>query len=366
MTQTCGRCHSYARVALQTPHARGLHPGELSSGQFPTLEYQALARDRDWWGSCRPRVIPFLPRPIPWRDAGPFAGDASANMCWWAPAGVGDYTRSIGADPQRRRIRRSRWCWTLPTAAAALPAPAASLGRASGARRCRTAPPRSAGRQHRRRGAPVGPLVSGRQRRDRRPDRGRPRGRCAAGAGRLPRRLKLGEETRVTLAGTGLAGDLTLPEGVTGSAKRGTASPSCADRQRRPGPVGDRPWRQSLDLVAMRNPTASASSPTWRWRGSAAMTAPSPRPRPVRGDGLAEPLTASPPPATTSRSVFRPMAHRQLQRRGGEDAGREIRRQHQRKRAVHPAEAGPNPERPMMTNNAGNLKVIATVDRRRR
>lgn len=26
-----------------------------------------------------------------------------------------------------------------------------------------------------------------------------------------------------------------------------------------------------------------------------------------------------------------------------------------------PAEAGPNPERPMMTNNAGNLKVIATV-----
>ena len=27
-----------------------------------------------------------------------------------------------------------------------------------------------------------------------------------------------------------------------------------------------------------------------------------------------------------------------------------------------PADAGPNPERPMMTNNAGNLKVIATVD----
>ena len=26
-----------------------------------------------------------------------------------------------------------------------------------------------------------------------------------------------------------------------------------------------------------------------------------------------------------------------------------------------PADAGPNPERPMMTNNAGNLKVIATV-----
>ncbi|MCY1543599.1 quinohemoprotein amine dehydrogenase, alpha subunit [compost metagenome] len=27
-----------------------------------------------------------------------------------------------------------------------------------------------------------------------------------------------------------------------------------------------------------------------------------------------------------------------------------------------PADAGPNPERPMSTNNVGNLKVIATVD----
>ncbi|MFD2442168.1 hypothetical protein ACFSS8_22460 [Paracoccus kondratievae] len=27
-----------------------------------------------------------------------------------------------------------------------------------------------------------------------------------------------------------------------------------------------------------------------------------------------------------------------------------------------PAGAGPNPERPMQTNNAGNLKVIATVE----
>ena len=27
-----------------------------------------------------------------------------------------------------------------------------------------------------------------------------------------------------------------------------------------------------------------------------------------------------------------------------------------------PGDAGPNPERPMSTNNAGNLKVIATVE----
>nr|WP_263406311.1 hypothetical protein [Paracoccus yeei] len=36
---------------------------------------------------------------------------------------------------------------------------------------------------------------------------------------------------------------------------------------------------------------------------------------------------------------------------GGDDAG-----------LFTPGDAGPNPERPMQTNNAGNLKVIATVD----
>src|SRR5690606_21168974 len=49
MTQTCGRCHSYARVALQrrTPED-WKHLVNFHLGQFPTLEYQALARDRDW------------------------------------------------------------------------------------------------------------------------------------------------------------------------------------------------------------------------------------------------------------------------------------------------------------------------------
>ncbi|MCB2126712.1 MAG: quinohemoprotein amine dehydrogenase subunit alpha [Rhodobacteraceae bacterium] len=61
MTQTCGRCHSYARVALQrrTPEdwEKLLH---FHLGQFPSLEYQALARDRDWWGIAQGDVLKEL------------------------------------------------------------------------------------------------------------------------------------------------------------------------------------------------------------------------------------------------------------------------------------------------------------------
>ena len=46
----CGRCHTLARVALQRRDAtewnRLVH---THVGQYPTLEYQAGARERDWW-----------------------------------------------------------------------------------------------------------------------------------------------------------------------------------------------------------------------------------------------------------------------------------------------------------------------------
>jgi quinohemoprotein amine dehydrogenase len=46
----CARCHSYARVALQRRDEdewRKLSHFHL--GQYPTTEYQALGRDRNWW-----------------------------------------------------------------------------------------------------------------------------------------------------------------------------------------------------------------------------------------------------------------------------------------------------------------------------
>ncbi|CAA7611365.1 Quinohemoprotein amine dehydrogenase subunit alpha [Candidatus Terasakiella magnetica] len=46
----CARCHSYARVGLQR-RAEGewRRLAHMHLGQWPTLEYQSLSRDRKWW-----------------------------------------------------------------------------------------------------------------------------------------------------------------------------------------------------------------------------------------------------------------------------------------------------------------------------
>lgn len=69
MTETCGRCHSFARVALQRRTADDwAHLVNFHLGQFPTLEYQALARDRDWWGIAQSEIIPYLAEHYPLGD----------------------------------------------------------------------------------------------------------------------------------------------------------------------------------------------------------------------------------------------------------------------------------------------------------
>ncbi|MGI9305373.1 MAG: quinohemoprotein amine dehydrogenase subunit alpha [Gammaproteobacteria bacterium] len=46
----CGRCHSFARVGLQRrDEAEWLKLAHFHLGQYPTAEYQALGRDRNWW-----------------------------------------------------------------------------------------------------------------------------------------------------------------------------------------------------------------------------------------------------------------------------------------------------------------------------
>lgn len=46
----CARCHSYARTALQRRNeADWVKHAHFHLGQWPTTEYQALGRDRNWW-----------------------------------------------------------------------------------------------------------------------------------------------------------------------------------------------------------------------------------------------------------------------------------------------------------------------------
>lgn len=94
MTDTCRRCHSYARVALQrrTPDdwEKLIH---FHLGQFPSLEYQALARDRDWWAVTNGDVLNTLTERYVHGTA-PARSDADLSGTWRVAGhqpGRGDY-----------------------------------------------------------------------------------------------------------------------------------------------------------------------------------------------------------------------------------------------------------------------------------
>lgn len=65
-TQMCARCHSGARVMLQRrPASEWEHLVHFHLGQFPTTEYQALSRDRDWFGIALKEMVPELANKLP-------------------------------------------------------------------------------------------------------------------------------------------------------------------------------------------------------------------------------------------------------------------------------------------------------------
>lgn len=65
-TQMCARCHSGARVLLQRrPAAEWEHLVHFHLGQYPTAEYQAMGRDRDWLGIALNEMVPDLARRLP-------------------------------------------------------------------------------------------------------------------------------------------------------------------------------------------------------------------------------------------------------------------------------------------------------------
>lgn len=66
----CGRCHSYARVALQRRNTDDwLKHSHFHLGQWPTTEYQALGRDRNWWEIASTEVPKKLGKLYPFKTA---------------------------------------------------------------------------------------------------------------------------------------------------------------------------------------------------------------------------------------------------------------------------------------------------------
>lgn len=59
--ETCARCHSYARVALQRRTEEDWRKlAHFHVGQFPVIEIQASGRDRDWWDHASKDVPAIL------------------------------------------------------------------------------------------------------------------------------------------------------------------------------------------------------------------------------------------------------------------------------------------------------------------
>jgi len=61
LTEMCVRCHSAARVGLQRRSTQEWNKLiDFHLGHFPTIEYHALSRDRDWLNIAKDEVVPYL------------------------------------------------------------------------------------------------------------------------------------------------------------------------------------------------------------------------------------------------------------------------------------------------------------------
>lgn len=59
--EVCARCHSAARGTLQRrTEMEWSKIVDFHLGKFPTTEYQSLARDRDWYGIAKNEIVPYL------------------------------------------------------------------------------------------------------------------------------------------------------------------------------------------------------------------------------------------------------------------------------------------------------------------
>ncbi|WP_193073948.1 quinohemoprotein amine dehydrogenase subunit alpha [Pseudomonas sp. FME51] len=66
LAEMCARCHSVARVALQgRSEDEWKHLLNFHLGQFPTLEYQSMGRDRDWLNIALNETAPYLGKRFP-------------------------------------------------------------------------------------------------------------------------------------------------------------------------------------------------------------------------------------------------------------------------------------------------------------
>ncbi|KAF1053346.1 MAG: hypothetical protein GAK43_01466 [Stenotrophomonas maltophilia] len=93
LQEMCVRCHSKARIALQRrPAAEWEKLVNFHLGQWPSLEYQAMSRDRDWFELAKKDIVPLLARRYPldtqaWQDWQKVRPQAKTLAGTWSFAG---------------------------------------------------------------------------------------------------------------------------------------------------------------------------------------------------------------------------------------------------------------------------------------
>lgn len=381
--QMCARCHSGARVGLQRrPASEWEHLVHFHLGQWPTTEYQALSRDRDWLPIALTEMVPKLAQRFPlesnawqqwqqadkpelkgnWSFAGylPGRGELRGEMQVTPKSKdrfnvfvSGEYADGQAFSGSGEAIIYTGFEWR-----ASIDIDGVSMRQVLAA-------------------SASGNQLTGRMFERRNDERGMEFNASRAVAENpqilavQPAYIKAGSETELTIVGSGLSGDVTLPQGlhVTQQVSRSEnqiklrvrADSDLAAQQQaiRVGSVsgGQLAVFDRIDRVQVvpgftiaRVGGNGGSTPKVQARFSA--------------EAWADGADGQPNTADDYRIGYMPAnwhvepfdeaaeADNDVHFAGRMDAGSGI---------FTPALAGPNPARRMSTNNAGNLKVVAEV-----
>jgi len=379
--QMCARCHSGARVELQRrPVSEWEHLVHFHVGQFPTIEYQAMGRDRDWVPIALKEMVPWLAQNYPletqawtdWKAKAPISPTGTWTVAGNWP-GKGEYAgqMEIRADASADRYAVD-FKGTFADGS-----PLAGSGQAivytgyewradldlNGVKMRQVLAldgDQLKGRLFERDHDEIGAdLTAARQ------GAGQPRVLAVQ-----PGHIRTGETATLRIVGTGLDGEVKLPRGLTlvETVSRDAqqlvlkvAATQAAPRGLKPLAVGGAKAQLAvfsrIDYVKVSPDYAigriggnGGSTPVVQGRFEAiAHSAGRDGKKGTRDDWVIGPV-----PATWSVEPFDATA---LHDRDAEFAGI----MNPDTGVFTPAGAGPNPKRRMSTNNAGNLNAVATV-----
>lgn len=369
LAETCARCHSFARVALQrrTPEEweKLVH---FHLGQFATLELQALARDRDWWAVANQDVIPALSEAFPLGEAPePFQGDLSGE---WVVAGhapgKGHYSgvMSISDEGAQYRVQLDM---NFEEGRETYSGPAILHGAAEW--RATVTNDLSTLRQVFGL-SPDGTLEGRWFDKDAEVIGGRLQAVRTDSPSRIlavsPAYLKVGETARVRITGSNLQGDLSLPEGISGKvvSRSGQQVVVEATADKPLGRIDVRVGNASAQLVAFDHLDRVAVEPSVTISRVGGNGGPIPKvPAQFEAVGYLNGPDDEPGTSDDVRVGYFPASwavdnwnETAAQMEDAKYAG-EI----DQNGLFTPAGAGPNPERFMSANNIGDLKVLASV-----